>query len=85
MLAVFVSRLGALVILLEAVLLLVSFTVSFTGKAPPLLSIGIGLSLMLFGQVATAVFDIADHVLANPASGDVTPNAKCDPALPNRG
>lgn len=80
MLAMFVSRLGALVILLAAILLLASITTSFTGKAQPLLSIGIGLLLMLFGQVASAVFDIADHVLANPASGEATPNAKRDSA-----
>ena len=85
MLAVFVSRLGALVILLAAILLVVSFTASFTGKAQPLLSIGIGLSLILFGQVATAVFDIADRVLAHSASDEASPNAKRDPALPNRG
>lgn len=85
MLAMFVSRLGALVILLAAILLLASITTSFTGQAQPLLSIGIGLLLILFGQVATAVYDIADRVLAHSASDEASPNAKRDPVLPNRG
>ena len=79
-LAVFVSRIGALVILLAAILLVVSITESTPGKAQTLLSIGIGLMLILFGQVATAVFDMADHVLGNRAPGNAASNAERDPA-----
>jgi hypothetical protein len=83
--AVVVSRFGALVILLAAPLIVASIAKNYPGNAQTLLSIGIGLLLILFGQVATAVFDMADHVLGNRAPGNAFSNAERDSASAGKG
>jgi len=84
-LAALCTRLGVLACLVAAVFLVASNQRGGHAIAEGLLLIGAGLLLHLFGQVATAVFDIADRVLAHSASDEASPNAKRDPALPNRG